>query len=286
MLEEECMMKSIRMKVMAVALAVTVAVTAPITIPFTGNVAVTEAATVKISESKLTMEIAATTTLKITGTKSKVTWKTSNKKVATVTKKGVVTAQSKGTAKITATVGKKNYTCTVTVVPGPNPYQITADFQEVQMAGLSFVVPKAYEVTGDEVSEESYKATLSVPNSKSSITVIANITGEKAASYADVEASFKALNAKELQKSMDAAYGAGTSEVSDFNTFQYESQNGTTSFAYSFLLTTDTVSGSRMISYNLSIDDYTIEVISLDVEGYDIYIDAEYLIDSLMYLPQ
>ena len=286
LLEEESMMKNIRMKVMAVALVVAIAVTTPVTIPFTGNVAVAEAATVKISKSKLTMEISATTTLKITGTKSKVAWKTSNKKVATVTNKGVVTAQSEGTAKITATVNKKNYTCTVKVVPGPNPYQVSADFQEVQMAGLSFVVPKAYEVTGDEVSEGTYKATLSVPDSKSSITVITNFTGEKASSYADVAAAFKTINAKEVQKGMDATYGAGTSEVSDFNTFKYESQNGTTSFAYSFLLTTDTVSGSRMISYNLSIDDYTIEVITLDVEGYDIYLDAEYLIDSLMYLPQ
>jgi hypothetical protein len=286
MLEDDCMMKSIKMKVMVIALVLAVAVTAPVTIPFTGNVAVAEAATVKISESELTMEIAATTTLKVTGTKSKVTWKSSNKKVASVTSKGVVTAQSVGTAKITATVNKKNYTCTVTVILGPNPYQVTADYQEIQMAGLSFVVPSAYEVSGDEVSKGSYQATLSVPNSKSSITVIANFTGEKASSYKDVAASFKTLTAKEVQKSMDATYGAGTSEVSDFNTFAYESQNGTTSFAYSFLLTTDTVSGSRMISYNLSIDDYTIEVISLDVEGYDIYVDAEYLIDSLMYLPQ
>jgi hypothetical protein len=286
MLEDDCMMKSIKMKVMVIALVLAVAVTAPVTVPFTGNVAVAEAATVKISESKLTMEIAATTTLKVTGTKSKVTWKSSNEKVASVTSKGVVTAQSEGTAKITATVNKKNYTCTVTVIPGPNPYQTTADFQEIQMAGLSFVVPKVYELSGDEVAEDSYKATLSLPDSKSSITVIANVTGEKASPYADVAKSFKTLTAKELQKSMDTTYGAGMSEVSEFNTFAYESQNGTTSFAYSFLLTTETVSGSRMISYNLSIDDYTIEVISLDVEGYDIYVDAEYLIDSLMYLPQ
>ncbi len=280
------MKKSIKMKVLAIALVLSVALTGPVTVPFIGNVAVAQAATVKISESKLTMEIAATTTLKVTGTKSKVTWKSSNKKVASVTNKGVVTAQSVGTAKITATVNKKNYTCTVTVVLGPNPYQVTADYQEIQMAGLSFVAPSAYEVSGGEVSKGSYKATLSVPNSLSNITVIANVTGKKASSYDDVAASLKSLNAKELQKKMDATYGAGTSEVSDFNTFAYESQNGTTSFAYSFLLTTETVTGSRMISYNLSIDDYNIEVITLDVEGYDIYVDAEYLIDSLMYLPQ
>jgi len=41
---------------------------------------------------------------------------------------------------------------------------------------------------------------------------------------------------------------------------------------------------ARQISYNLSIDDYLLEVIVVDAEGYDIYIDAEYLIDSLMFI--
>jgi hypothetical protein len=283
MLEEKCMMKSIRLKLMAIALVVAVTVATSITVPFIGNVAVAEAATVKISESKLNMEIAATTTLKVTGTKSKVTWKTSNKTVATVTSKGVVTAQSAGTAKITATVSKKNYTCTVTVVPGINPYQTSANFQEIQMAGLSFVAPNIYEVSGDEVAEGSYKAVLKLPDSLSSITVIANVTGTEAVSYEDVMASFEGLSEENLQASFDATYGAGNTAVSDLSAFAYESQNGTTSFAYSFLLTTEKAT-ARMISYNLSIDDYSIEVISRDVEGYDIYIDAEYLIDSLMYV--
>jgi len=279
------MMKSIRMKLMAIALVVAVSVAAPITVPFTGNVAVAEAATVKISKSKVSMEIAATTTLKVTGTKSKVTWKTSNKAVATVTSKGAVTAQSAGTAKITATVNKKKYTCTVTVIPGMNPYQTTADFQEVQMAGLCFVAPKVYELSGDEIAEGSYKAVLKLPDSLSNITVIANMTGTEAASYEDVVARFEELSEEYLQTSLDATYGAGTTVVSDLSAFAYESQNGTTSFAYSFILTTEKAT-ARMISYNLSIDDYSIEVISRDVEGYDIYVDAEYLIDSLMYLPQ
>lgn len=277
------MMKSIRKKLMTIALVVAVTVVAPMTVPFTGNVAVAEAATVKISSSKITMEIAATTTLKITGTKSKVTWKTNNKEVATVTSKGVVTAQSKGTAKITATVSKKNYTCNVTVIPGRNPYQTTADLQEIEMADLSFVTPKVYVLSGEEAAEGSYKAVLKIPDSLSNITVIANYTGTTAASYEDVAASFGDLSEENLQATFDAVYGAGKTAVTDLNAFAYESQNGTTSFAYSFILTTEKAS-ARMISYNLSIDDYSIEVISRDVEGYDIYIDAEYLIDSLMYI--
>ncbi len=53
--------------------------------------------------------------LKLTGVKGKVKWLTSNKKVATVSSKGVVKAVKAGTVKITAKVGKKKYTCKITV---------------------------------------------------------------------------------------------------------------------------------------------------------------------------
>ena len=46
----------------------------------------------------------------------KVTWSSSNKKVAAVSKKGKVTAKKLGTAKITAKVNGKKYTCTVKVI--------------------------------------------------------------------------------------------------------------------------------------------------------------------------
>lgn len=279
------MMKSIKMKMIAIALIVAMTVVAPVTVPITDNTAVAQAATVKISKSKVSMEIAATTTLKVIGTKSKVTWKTSDKEVATVTNKGVVTAQSAGTAKITATVNKKNYTCTVTVIPAQNPYQVNANFSEIQMAGLSFVVPNAYSVSGGQEEDGSYKATLTIPDSNSSLTVIFNYTGTTASSYADVAASLEGMSQEVLQESYDTTYGAGLNEISDFNTFKYESKNGTESFAYSFMLTSSKAS-ARTISYNLSIDNYTIEVISVDAEGYDIYVDAEYLIDSLMYVTQ
>lgn len=75
-----------------------------------------QAATVKISKEKATMEVDSTLKLKITGTNSKVTWSTSNKKIATVNSSGTVTAVKEGTATITAKVGSKKYTCTVTVV--------------------------------------------------------------------------------------------------------------------------------------------------------------------------
>ena len=56
------------------------------------------------------------TTLKVTtNLTDKITWKSSNTKVASVNSKGVVTAKAKGTAVITAKIGKKKYRCKVKV---------------------------------------------------------------------------------------------------------------------------------------------------------------------------
>lgn len=74
-----------------------------------------DAATVKISNTSITLTVGKTQTLRITGTKSEVTWSSSNKKIAKVSKTGKVTAVSKGSAVITAKVDSKKYTCKVTV---------------------------------------------------------------------------------------------------------------------------------------------------------------------------
>ena len=71
----------------------------------------------KISAKKITLKVGQKKTLTVKKGSKKVKgvkWKTSNKKVATV-KSGKVTAKKVGKAKITATVKKKKYTCTVTV---------------------------------------------------------------------------------------------------------------------------------------------------------------------------
>lgn len=75
-----------------------------------------QAATVKISKTKATLEVDATLQLKITGSDSTVKWTSSKESVATVSNKGLVTAVKVGNAVITATVDGKNYTCEVYVV--------------------------------------------------------------------------------------------------------------------------------------------------------------------------
>lgn len=70
----------------------------------------------KLNKTKLTLKRGKSFTLKATTIpkKTKVTWTTSSKKVATV-KNGKVTAKKKGTATITAKVGKSSVKCKVTV---------------------------------------------------------------------------------------------------------------------------------------------------------------------------
>jgi hypothetical protein len=69
----------------------------------------------KLNKKKTTVAIGSTVKLQVTGTSKKAKWSSSNKSVATVSKKGVVKGKTAGTAKITATVGKKKFTCKVTV---------------------------------------------------------------------------------------------------------------------------------------------------------------------------
>lgn len=87
-----------------------------------------QAATPKISRTKVTLIKGKQLKLKVTGTKKKPKWSSNKKKVATVTNKGVVKAKSKGTARITAKVGKKKLVCLVAVeAPKLNKTRLTLD---------------------------------------------------------------------------------------------------------------------------------------------------------------
>lgn len=73
----------------------------------------------KISNSKLTLEVGQTRKLSVKNlTKKqskKVKWSSNPKKIAQVSRTGKVTAKKKGVAKVIAKIGKKKYTCKVTV---------------------------------------------------------------------------------------------------------------------------------------------------------------------------
>lgn len=70
---------------------------------------------IRISQTKLSLQVGKAKKLSVTGTKKKITWSSSKKAVATVSQKGKVTAKKKGQAKITAKVAGRQYICQVTV---------------------------------------------------------------------------------------------------------------------------------------------------------------------------
>lgn len=72
----------------------------------------------KLNKKKLTLTVGISYQLKLKNNKKKVKWSSSKKKVAIVSTKGKVRAMSAGSCKITAKVGKKKYTCKVTVKAG------------------------------------------------------------------------------------------------------------------------------------------------------------------------
>lgn len=73
-------------------------------------------AAIKINKKKVALKKGKKIQLKIIGTKKKAKWSSNKKSVATVSSKGKVTAKRKGTAVITAKVGKKKYKCKITVL--------------------------------------------------------------------------------------------------------------------------------------------------------------------------
>lgn len=76
---------------------------------------VTANAAVKINKTSVSVLRGKTYNLKITGTKKKIKWTSSNKKIATVSASGKIKGINKGRCNIYAKVGKKKYSCKVTV---------------------------------------------------------------------------------------------------------------------------------------------------------------------------
>ena len=109
------MMKRLKRTVISILLTLAISLAMPISTPVINNVNHVEAAIVKLNKTKVTLFIGNMVDLKISGTSKAVKWSSSNKKVAKVSLKGKVTGLIKGTAKITAVVGTKKYTCTIKV---------------------------------------------------------------------------------------------------------------------------------------------------------------------------
>ena len=120
----------------------------------------------KISKSKATLLTGQTLQLKLSGTKGKTKWTSSKKSVATVSGSGKVTAKKSGSATITAKVGKKKYTCKVTV-----------ESPKLSKKSLTLKVGKT-----STIKVKGTKQTVKWKSSKKSVATVKNgkITAKKA----------------------------------------------------------------------------------------------------------
>lgn len=84
---------------------------------------------ISINNKQATIWVKNYVNLKIKGTKEKVSWKSNDVSIAKVSSNGKVTGVIAGKATITATVGKSNYSCSVTVKKEKNTDCLT-DFLE------------------------------------------------------------------------------------------------------------------------------------------------------------
>lgn len=82
--------------------------------------------------------------LKVTGTTKKVTWSTSNKKIVKISKKGTIRGIKRGTATITAKVGKKKLTCKVKVRRAVEKISTELSIGNVGWKGISYYSNEIY----------------------------------------------------------------------------------------------------------------------------------------------
>lgn len=131
--------------------------TVTVTADSTGGNGVIELKGIKLNKKSLKLGVKETFTLKATLEPANTTiktknpsWKSSNKKVVTVNNKGKITAKRKGTATITASIGKIKATCKVTVCAAPTKIKLKKTKinlkkgKTAQISVKSFTPKKAY----------------------------------------------------------------------------------------------------------------------------------------------
>lgn len=251
---------------------------APYLLPVTGyNVAIAQAATPKISKSKVTLEVGKSTTLSIKNTKKTVTWKSSKKSVATVSKKGKVTAKAAGVAKITATVSGKSYTCTVTVKKPVNPALKKAPFKgvELNVGKLSMVVPEHWASELKNSDDNNFEINVIKDTTFAQVTL-----AEEESDYDQYKAILKLFMTEEtLIEMMKELYNT-TYTISDYKTEDISTEKIKTFKISCLFHDTDDIT-IALSYYYVNAYGYTGQFIIAEEATGTLSSDTEYIINSI-----
>ncbi len=114
-----------------------------------GGTSVNAASNIKLNRSYVITSKGAIVPLKITGTSNTVKWSSSEPAIAKVSKTGNVTALKNGSAVITATINKKEYTCniyvgTFTFDSNFNSNNIPIDKYRNETVDINFIAGNSY----------------------------------------------------------------------------------------------------------------------------------------------
>ncbi len=274
----------------ALALALTLTLISPVALP-AAPTATVEAATIKINKTKKTLKVGQTYQLKITGTKKKVTWKSSKKTVATVTSKGKVKAKAVGKTNITATVGKKKFTCKITVKDADNKALATAPFnaKEVTAQGYSFVAPKDW--ISKTTTENGTYAYATVPTQQhvSHIAVAIQESDTNSLDYASIKEVLSAQYTEETVYASLTSQGYENLTISNFKTSDVETQLGTAFCLYYEANATVQEQPLNIIEYDyfIFVDDSFILINGIDIPAEGVTnpstLEAvDYIVQSIM----
>ncbi len=252
----------------ALALALTLALVAPVVTPVT-NVAVAEAATIKLSKKKKSLKVGKSFKLKVKGTSEKATFTTSNVNVATVNAKGKVTAVAAGKATITATVADTKLTCKVTV---KNPAVANAPFEakEITLNGYNFIVPANWiSASASENGIYTYAATPTDKTTSLILIVVQNAEGAGSLGYN----VFKEILVAQYSEENLAA--AASNEAADVTISNYTTADVETPLGTAFYLYCDAIAETENISFTLSEADYifAIDNVTITVQGFNTSLD-------------
>lgn len=234
-------MRKLRTKVTAIALAFALGVSAPAALPSRTTTTVASAATVKLSQTKVSLKVGQTKQLKLSGAKKTVTWSSSKKSVATVSKSGKVTAKVAGTATITAKTSGKKYTCKVTVTDKK------ADNQTLTVDNVTFDVPST--VVYETQKEDSVIAMgISSKGNEHEAIILSNYN------YEGLQITYEQW-AEGLKTQLDSV--AATPGLKDYKQEDVKTNIGD-GILVSYKIEGET--GLTMVAYEMYVDEHYIEV--------------------------